>query len=284
MQKPQLENGYTRIANELLERINKIYLPDCARRVFGAVMRKTYGYNKKRDYISLTQLCEETDLDSRNVRDGIQWLNASTMILIGRTKNKVGTEYEIQKDYSLWRVGSTTHSNQIRVGSQGQKGWVLRPTTKDNTKEIIPNSASADLSTLSFEEKTVTVVHSKRTLSMSKIRAYDENNPGDYERSIDADTGQPIRHPIGRSSKRNDAAQRVAHHFTIRAEQYIGKGKLGPMGYYQAKKIIEEGILTEEQLVGMVDAFFDSSPNDKDALNPYVAFSLQRAREYKLET
>lgn len=169
-------------------------------------------------------------------------------------------------------------------GSQGLDEGVIQPPSKDiYTKDINTNSASGDLSTLRVAEVTEQVIHSK-VIRMSKIRAYDENDPMDFERSVDADTGEPIRLPTGRTSKRNDSAQRVAHHFTLKAEQYIGKGKLGSMGYYQAKKIIEEGILDEAQLIGMIDAFFDASPNDKDALNPYVALSLQRAREFKLES
>ena len=46
MAMPQVENGYTRIANELLEALAKIRIPGEARQVFDVIMRKTYGFRK----------------------------------------------------------------------------------------------------------------------------------------------------------------------------------------------------------------------------------------------
>lgn len=55
MSSPQLENGYTRIANEILDHL--VCYPFSGRelQIILFVIRKTYGYNKKTDWISLTQ-------------------------------------------------------------------------------------------------------------------------------------------------------------------------------------------------------------------------------------
>ena len=51
---PQLENGYTKIANELLEAIAAIRIPGEAMQVLLVIIRKTYGYCKKKDAISIS--------------------------------------------------------------------------------------------------------------------------------------------------------------------------------------------------------------------------------------
>ena len=51
-----LEDGYTRIANELLEAVMLAGLSQHQLLVFMAVMRKTYGFNKKSDWVSNEQL------------------------------------------------------------------------------------------------------------------------------------------------------------------------------------------------------------------------------------
>ena len=47
-----LDDGYTRIANELLEAVMLAGLTQHQLLVFLAVMRKTYGFNKKLDWVS----------------------------------------------------------------------------------------------------------------------------------------------------------------------------------------------------------------------------------------
>ena len=49
MASPQIEDGYTKIANELLEAISKVNLSSYEFRVIMAIIRKTYGFNKKSD-------------------------------------------------------------------------------------------------------------------------------------------------------------------------------------------------------------------------------------------
>jgi len=52
MANPQIENGYTRIANETMDALAKIRIPGQARQVLDFILRKTYGWNKKTDMIS----------------------------------------------------------------------------------------------------------------------------------------------------------------------------------------------------------------------------------------
>ena len=57
-----LDDGYTRIANELLEAVMLAGLSQHQLLVFMAVMRKTYGFNKKADWVSNDQLSALTGI------------------------------------------------------------------------------------------------------------------------------------------------------------------------------------------------------------------------------
>lgn len=93
---PQLEHGYTRIANELQDILCKTNFGGYERQVFDAIARKTWGFQKKNDRISNTQLSEMTGLHKNHVSRALKSLIDRGIV----TKN--GIELGIQKDYRLW--------------------------------------------------------------------------------------------------------------------------------------------------------------------------------------
>ena len=64
--KVSIENGYVRLANELVEKLSCIKLGGREFRLLCVVIRKTYGYGKKEDWISLSQMADMTNLDKAN--------------------------------------------------------------------------------------------------------------------------------------------------------------------------------------------------------------------------
>src|SRR3954471_21692940 len=77
---PQVENGYVRIATELHREICRLRIPGEARQVFDAIIHKTYGFNKKVDKISLSQLEGLTGLSSNHVCRAIKVLLSMNLI------------------------------------------------------------------------------------------------------------------------------------------------------------------------------------------------------------
>src|SRR4051812_4004780 len=67
MTNPQKENGYTGIANEIVDALCKTNLSPHEGRIVWCVFRKTYGFNKKDDWISLSQLVEMTGMHKAHV-------------------------------------------------------------------------------------------------------------------------------------------------------------------------------------------------------------------------
>jgi len=98
MASPQLKNGFTKVANELLEALARINLCAYETRVLLFIIRKTYGWHKKTDWISLSQTVMGTGILKQHVCRTINSLKARNIII--RVKNK---HVELQKDYEKWR-------------------------------------------------------------------------------------------------------------------------------------------------------------------------------------
>ena len=115
MADPQVEDGFVRISNELLEALCKIKIPSEARRVLDVIFRKTYGFNKKEDEISLSQFNKATNILIPNVVRAIKTLKS--MNLINKTKKYYITTYSIQKDCDKWYDLSTIEHDTISPDS-----------------------------------------------------------------------------------------------------------------------------------------------------------------------
>ena len=102
MVSPQIENGYTRIANELLEALCKINLSAYESRILWTLIRKTYGFQKKTDRISLSQFSKETGLDRRHAHRALRNLEMRKVIVTYRGDKRRPT-YCFQKDYVKWK-------------------------------------------------------------------------------------------------------------------------------------------------------------------------------------
>lgn len=109
MSGPKLEDGYTRIANELLEAITRTSFTKVEMKVLNVIIRKTFGYNKKKDVISLSQFEHATGTGKANISRAIKNLLDNNVII--SNKNRFDRDYELNKHYTEWRglgVGKTT--------------------------------------------------------------------------------------------------------------------------------------------------------------------------------
>lgn len=101
MASPQTENGYTRIANELLEAVTRTELTGPQMRVMLAIVRKTYGFNKTCDDIPVSQLAGLTGLHDRTVRRILGALEVAGMIEVKKTFHRPSC-ISVQKDFDRW--------------------------------------------------------------------------------------------------------------------------------------------------------------------------------------
>jgi len=98
MASPQKENGYTVISNELLEAFYQCKLKEYERILILLIWRKTYGWNKKRDWIAYVQIEKETGIVRRNVSKIINTLKKKNIVI------KENNLLEVNKDWESWKV------------------------------------------------------------------------------------------------------------------------------------------------------------------------------------
>lgn len=101
MASPQTEKGYTKIANELLDELVATHLPASEKSMMFFIIRKTYGYGKRADYISLTQF-------QKGLRYSRPVVCKALKNLVNR-KMVVKTQLlaiSIEKDYEKWVVNT----------------------------------------------------------------------------------------------------------------------------------------------------------------------------------
>ena len=98
---PQLEDGYTKIANELLEALARTRLSGESRQILDIIIRKTYGFNKTNDEIALSQFVTATGMSKPSVVRAIRKLQS--MNIIFKDDNGSMVNYKINKYYLTWR-------------------------------------------------------------------------------------------------------------------------------------------------------------------------------------
>lgn len=140
---PQLENGYTRMSNELLEALARMRIPGESWQMLNVIIRKTYGFGKKADHISTSQFREATGLSKGAVHKARKKLLDLNIISVSKKGYTSVLMYSIQKLYKNWRVypkkGTVpkkgTGGTQKRNGVYPKKGTKCTPKGSTQKKE-----------------------------------------------------------------------------------------------------------------------------------------------------
>ena len=103
MAKAQLENGYTRIANELLDKICALKLSQNEFKVFFAILRLSFGWGQKDtgDRAGICEIQKLTNLASNRIYSAVKGLRAANVIeVMKQTRNT----YKINTDTDFWQL------------------------------------------------------------------------------------------------------------------------------------------------------------------------------------
>jgi phage replication O-like protein O len=147
MANPQCEDGYTRIANELLEALARFRLSGNEYQVILAIIRKTYGFGKKSDTISMGQISEMTGLKRQNVNRALKLLSSKLITGVIRTDYRLINNISINKDYSQW-----CNQKRLHAGCNQKR---LHPVIKTDDKGVIKtDSHKRKKETLTKERRT----------------------------------------------------------------------------------------------------------------------------------
>lgn len=134
----QKENGYTAIANDLLEALYRFGLTRNEYKVMFCVIRHTYGYNKKEHQMSLTFIANDTGLVKERVCEALNGLKVKNLLSVTPAKGVQPQILSVQKDPEKWiRVTEnvTVTENVINgYGKRNPKGYGKRNQGKTNNK------------------------------------------------------------------------------------------------------------------------------------------------------
>jgi len=146
MANPQKENGHVDIANKIVEALAKIHLSSYESQVLWAIFRKTYGWHKKEDWITNTQISDMTGIAETHISRTIKILIQKNLII------KNGKNLAFQKDYDKWiklPKGVTSHHKKklpkgvlklpkgVTEVTKGGKKKLPKGVTTKETKETL---------------------------------------------------------------------------------------------------------------------------------------------------
>lgn len=165
--RPQLENGFIQIAtgkeeNDVLMALIKASLTTTEYQVIFLVIRKTWGFKKKEDWISLTQFEQYLGKNRGTVCSAIKSLVLKN-ILVRKSIQGVSATYQPNKEFNKWNI------------------LVRKPALVRNTKRTSTKNRTQLVSQTIPTKQTLTKETSTKEKINSMIPFFNDVNPS-YER------------------------------------------------------------------------------------------------------
>ncbi len=102
---PQLGDGFTRIANELLDAVCRYKFNGAQFRLIMKVWRQTYGYSKKENKLAITYLIEATGLSESAVKKEMKALIDANVLIVTKRQTKIDSRHIMfNKNYNEWKI------------------------------------------------------------------------------------------------------------------------------------------------------------------------------------
>lgn len=180
MNSPQLEGGYTRLANEILEALCRYRIRGEEMQCLLTVIRKTYGYGKKVDAISLSQFAAMTGLKRPNVVRALNGLLSKKILAVIKKDTTSISNYSLNKDYSGWAAVIKKDTTPLAASINTDKALL---SEKIHTKETLTKESKNPLLSEFFTLWNTTVegnlpaARSLTTVRKRKIKTRLEERP-----------------------------------------------------------------------------------------------------------
>ncbi|MEX3914846.1 replication protein [Paraburkholderia sp. BR10872] len=243
---PQLEDGYTRIANELFEAILGFGFTQRQLLVLLTVLRKTYGYGKKEDDMSAGQIGQMCGVKRNHVSEVIGQL--AGMNVLTRRPGVYGLVVGINKNYRRWvvpnrdtlsQIGTTTSSTEDvdldTTGSSPKSGLVLNRDSSSpesgqvdspnsgHTKENLPKETQKERAQKNPEFEEAWRLYPERDGGDSKAKALKAWNARIREGKTAAEMTAGLKRYIAYLTKKGD----IGTQYVKQAATFFG-----PDGHY----------------------------------------------------
>lgn len=146
----QLEDGFTRVANELLDAVMASGLSETELCVVLAVWRKTYGYNKKMDWVSNDQL------EQMIAKHHTHCSTAKSQLVAKKVLVQEGRNVGMNTSIIEWKTKINGFCKTLAKPAKDSLAEVANKTLAESAKEILAEFANGDVETLAesaFEAK-----------------------------------------------------------------------------------------------------------------------------------
>lgn len=143
---PQAENGHIDIANTIAEKFCRFRLSGNEWQILWVVLRKTYGWHKKEDKISLSQFVKATELLRPNAIRAIKSLVSKKILLVSKLIPQGINSYIFNKHFNEWQGSIKIDTPSIKIDNRVVSKLIH--TKETITKEIKHMSISFDFESL----------------------------------------------------------------------------------------------------------------------------------------
>lgn len=278
MANPQLENGYMRIATELIEALARVCVGGSVRQIVDVVIRKTYGFNKKDDRISIDQFKKATGLSRRSVIYAVQEAEAKRLIFVIRKKilggkNEVNS-YRFNKDYDLWVV----QNSALQVENNRT---VAKVSSAKLRKEVKKQVGSAKLGNLVVQNSVNDVRSFAPTIDTITINI--TKDMYNYE-EVDIDGNPTKKKRLGRITKvENDFLISIGFLWLDLIKKELGlEDSEVPLKniYYPVRSCYDREKFTSEDFEGLFKYFFRQMKQPEQKLSFDLCLSEKFVKQY----
>ncbi|WP_051534133.1 replication protein [Desulfitibacter alkalitolerans] len=115
----QLENGFTRLANKLLEAIYSAKLNATQLKIILTVIRYTYGYSRKEHNLSLNFISKATGISKRYISNELKQLIEHKVIEVTKEHTDTSSRVlKINKNYKEWQCEIIRQMNNPSTGEE----------------------------------------------------------------------------------------------------------------------------------------------------------------------
>ena len=117
MANPQLSNGYTKIANELLEALCRLNISGNEMRILLYIIRRTYGFNRSYAEMPLSEISAAVGIRKNHVSEVLNRLSAKNIIELHSNRGIKPQTISIVKNYEKWAVESCAVLPFLKTGT-----------------------------------------------------------------------------------------------------------------------------------------------------------------------
>lgn len=269
MANPQKEDGYVPISNELLEAIVKSHLLGAEYQVVFFVIRKTYGYNKKIDYISLTQFEIGTELSRPTIIKSLKNLIAKNILVSNKPSH-----FSINKDYDKWGSKSV-------FTSKGVFTTTSKSVFTEGSKSVFTHKRQLNTKDNYFSKEKILSTNIKKPMRKNSFK-YSENNHDDYfEDVVNYDTTGEVVKSKPKVSK-NKTAVKLIEIFGKMVEEKFNIKRTSIKGeYFTILNAMKE--FSGEEIINIFDEWLSTPQEPEVLVHLNRALSNTQLNNYKIK-